>query len=206
MNNRHNQLSGLVQRLNLGSAALPHMIAMTDEVRFPDPTEVIPRLSRNSVLILRHYGVPTRALLAAKLVPLCRHYGVRLLIANDARLAYAVHADGLHLSEHALRRGAQAWRQWCPAHWLVTAAAHSPVALRRAARAGAHAALLAPVFPTASHPGRTSLGILRLMQWSRNSPVPVYALGGIDISTVRRLAGCPLAGIAGIGGFIKDRD
>ena len=204
MRNRHNQLFGLVQRLNYNTTPLPKMIAMTDEVRLPDPTNVIPRLTRGSALILRHYGMPSRAALAAKLAPLCRQHGVRLLIANDARLAYAVHADGIHLSEYALRHGLHTWRHWCPAQWLVTAAAHTPVALRRAAMIGADAALLAPVFPTASHPERMSIGTLRLARWSRESPLPVYALGGIDISTIRRLTGCPLAGIAGIGEFKRE--
>ena len=174
---------------------------MTDDARMPDPTVVIPRLPKGSALILRHYGTPSRAALAAKLAPLCRRHGIKFLIANDARLAYAVQADGIHLSENVLRLGPHAWRNWRPARWLVTAAAHTPAALRRAARIGADAALLAPVFPTASHPERETIGTLRLARWSRESPLPVYALGGIDISTVRRLAACPLVGIAGIGGF-----
>jgi len=201
MNNRHSQLSGLVQRLNHSTTSLPKMIAMTDDVRMPDPTEVIPRLTKGSALILRHYDASSRGALATKLAPLCRRHGIRLLIANDARLAYAVRADGIHLSENVLRLGAHTWRRWRPAHWLVTAAAHTPRALQRAAMIGADAALLAPVFPTASHPDRKSIGILRLARWSRESSLPVYALGGIDISTIRRLAGCRLAGIAGIGGF-----
>lgn len=178
------------------------MIAMSDEERMPDPIAIIPHLSPGSALILRHYNTPNRQTLAKDLAPLCQRWGIKLLIANDARLARAVQADGLHLSENALHRGPQLWRQICAPHWLITAAAHSPAALLRAARTGAHAALLAPVFPTASHPERPHIGLHRLAQWSQISPLPVYALGGIGHATVRRLKNCKIAGIAGIGGFM----
>lgn len=208
MQNRHNQLSAFVQHHPFGANAqvarrpdLPSMIAMTDVDRFPDPAAVIPQLAAGSALILRHYDSPARRALAKMLAPICRHHGIRLLIANDARLALAVDADGLHLSEAFLRQEPQHWQLWCPPHWLITAAAHTPTALRRAAAANVDAALLAPIFPTASHPGQANLGILRLTHWARTSPLPVYALGGVNSSTIRRLKGCPIAGIAGIGGF-----
>ncbi len=42
-----------------------------------------------------------------------------------------------------------------------------------AARAGADAALLSPVFWTASHPLAPALGPLRFAAWCRSSPLPV---------------------------------
>ena len=86
--------------------------------------------------------------------------------------------------------------------WLVTAAAHSPQALVLARRAGADAALLSPVFPTASHPGAPALGLMRFASWCRCSPIAVYALGGITSQNSRRLQGTGAKGIAGIGGFV----
>jgi thiamine-phosphate pyrophosphorylase len=178
------------------------MIAMSDEARMPDPMTVVPRLRAGSAFIFRHYGAPDRCALAAQLAPLCRRYSVKLLIANDARLAHAVHADGLHLSESALRQNRRHWRLWRRPHWFITGAAHSPAALVQAARMRIDAALLAPVFPTASHPERTHIGILRFALWAKNSPLPVYALGGMSPMSVRRLKGCRISGIAGIGGFL----
>jgi thiamine-phosphate pyrophosphorylase len=214
MHNRHNQLSALVQRHQCGANAqaakfpsspnlpsLPGMITMTDDVRLPDPARVVFQLAPGSALILRHYESSERRALAERLLPLCRRHGIRLLIANDARLAFAIHADGLHVSENVVRQGPQPWRLWCPPHWLITAAAHSPAALRRAVNINADAALLAPVFPTASHPEQANLGILRFAHGALTSPLPVYALGGINASTIRRLKDCGIAGIAGIGGF-----
>jgi len=185
------------------SRRLPPLILLTDDVRLPDPAAAVSRLRRGSAVILRHYNTPDRAALARTLARICRRRGLRLLIAGDWRLAAAVGADGVHLPEGLVRRGPGAWNAGLPRRpgFLVTAAAHSPAALFRAVRAGADAALLSPVFPTASHPGAPTLGVLRFALWCRSAPLPVYALGGVDTRTAPRLAGSGLAGLAGIGGW-----
>jgi len=183
------------------TAVLPPLILMTDSRRLPDPLAAVQRLARGSALILRHYDAPDRTELAKVLARACRRRGIRLLIAGDWRLAAAAGADGVHLPEGLARKGPGAWAAGLSRKpgFLVTAAAHSPLAIRRAARAGADAVLLSPVFPTASHPGAPSLGALRFAAWCRRSPLPVYALGGVNARTAGRLAGSRLAGIAGIG-------
>lgn len=198
-------LADLARRLNLRGAAapLPALILMTDEARLPDPLAAAAALPRGSAVILRHYGAPGRAALARRLAVLCRRRGLRLLVAADARLAAAVGAAGLHLPEALARRGSGPWRGWRNRSWLITAAAHSPGALFAAARAGAHAVLLSPVFPTASHPGVPALGPLRFAAWCRMSPLPVYALGGVSAATARRLLGGGAIGIAAIGGLAE---
>ena len=84
---------------------------------------------------------------------------------------------------------------------MLTVAAHSPRALRRAAAIGADAALLSPVFATPSHPDVRAIGPMRFLAWCRNVHVPVYALGGISATNAGRLASPAIVGIAGIGGF-----
>jgi thiamine-phosphate pyrophosphorylase len=174
---------------------------MTDSRRLADPAAAIAGLPRGSAVILRHYEDPAREALGRRLLELSRGAGVRLLVAGDARLAVRLRADGLHLPEWMARRGTAAWRRWRQPGWLVTAAAHSPAALWRAARAGADAALLAPVFATASHPRAEPLGVLRFAAWCRRAPLPVYALGGVTAATAPRLAAGGAAGIAAIGGL-----
>jgi len=175
---------------------------MTDETRLADPLPAFRSLPAGSAVIVRHYGDPARADLAARLVKESRGRGLRVLIAGDARLALKIGAHGLHLPEDMVRHGDGAWRNWRRPNWLVTAAAHSPQALFRAWRAGADAALLSPVFSTASHPGTVPLGPVRFSRWCRMSPLPVYALGGVTPETVQRLKHSGAAGIAGIGGFV----
>ncbi|MBT3305115.1 MAG: thiamine phosphate synthase [Alphaproteobacteria bacterium] len=203
-------LSDLESRLNLtapvghrGGRTLPGLILMTDETRLADPLPTVRALPDGSAVILRHYGDPDRAGLAAQLVAATRGQSIRVLVAGDARLALRVGAHGLHLSEPMLWHGPKTWRHWRRPDWLVTAAAHSPQALFRAARAGVDAALVSPVFPTASHPGAPPLGAIRLAAMCRLCPMAVYALGGVSAATARRLKNSGAAGVAGIGAFVK---
>ena len=182
-------------------SALPALILMTDEARLADPLPAARALPRGSAVILRHYGAPARAALARRLAAIARARGLLLLVGEDPALARRVGAAGVHLPERAIRRAsAVRWQ----AGWLVTAAAHSPAALRLAAAAGADAALLSPVFATASHPGVPALGPRRFQALAAACPLPVYALGGIDAARARSLCGSGAVGIAGIGGLIPE--
>lgn len=184
------------------AARLPSLILMSDTRRLPDPARALASLPRGSAVIFRHYDAPDRVQRARRLVAAARARGVRVLIAGDARLAAAVGADGVHLPEGLARHGPGLWSCWRRKGWLVTAAAHSRAALFRAAKAHADAALLGPVFPTASHPERTALGAIRLALLARQSPLPVFALGGISLIAARRLKDARLVGIAGISGLV----
>ncbi|MCP5368814.1 MAG: thiamine phosphate synthase [Hyphomicrobiales bacterium] len=193
-------LADSLRRLNLpGHGRLPRLILMTDTARLPDPRPAVAGLDRGDAVILRHYDDPHRAALGAELLRLCRARGLRLLVAGDLDLALDLGCDGLHLPEWMLGEGA--WRRVRGRLPLVTAAAHGPRALWRAARAGADATLLSPVFPTASHPGAPALGVPRFAALCRMAPLPVYALGGVTAGNLRRLKGSGLAGVAAIGGI-----
>lgn len=186
----------------MAAAALPRLLVMSDSQRLPDPLAVLDRLPAGAGMILRHYRDPEREDLAYRLARACRWRGVVLLVAGDPGLARRCGADGLHLAEHQARRIAGCGRLRRPRPgFLVTAAAHSPAALARAARLGADAALLSPVFPTASHPGSATLGAGGLARLVAGACLPVYALGGISAANAGRLLGLPLAGFAGIGGL-----
>jgi thiamine-phosphate pyrophosphorylase len=167
---------------------LPCLVLMTDDDRLPDPLAAAKALPRGSLVIVRARDGAGRARLAAALRKI---HGLRLLIANDGALAAKIGADGIHLSE-AHAREATHWRTRHP-RWLITAAAHS----LRATAVQADAVLLSPMLATASHESAKALAIRgRLI--ARQSPVPVYALGGVDAVTVRRLKGANFAGLAAI--------
>ncbi len=178
---------------------MPALILMTDEARLADPLPVVRALPPGSAIILRHYGVPERAVLARGLAAIARRRGLVLLVGEDPVLARRVGAAGVHLPERAIRQaGAVRWQR----DWLITAAVHSHAALASAAACGADAALLSPVFATASHPDARALGLQRFAALAQESPLPVYALGGIDRAHASLLRGSGAVGIAGIGGLI----
>ena len=195
-------LASLARELNsTAPLGLPALILLSDRRRLADPVAAARRLPRGAALILRHYDAPDRADLARRLAPICRARGIALLIAGDGTLAAAVGAAGLHLPEARIH-AATAWRQRRPS-WLITTAAHSLAAVRRADQAGADAALLSPVFATASHPDARPLGPLRFAALVRASRLPVYALGGVNRATAPRLKGSGAVGIAGIAGIAE---
>lgn len=180
-----------------GAARVPPLILMTDENRLKDPVAAMRALPRGAAVILRHTDVNARVALALRLRPLARARGLVFFIAGDARLAARIAADGLHLPESRAREAGH-WKARHPA-WRITAAAHSLRGLQTAYRSGADAALLAPVFATASHRGRAPLGPPRVRLMAAQTRIPVYALGGIEARNAGLLRGSRLAGIAAIG-------
>ncbi|RMF08779.1 MAG: thiamine monophosphate synthase [Alphaproteobacteria bacterium] len=179
--------------------ALPRLLYLTDRRRIPDVVAAAERLPRGSGVILRDYGYAKRAALATALHAVCRKRELVFLVGGDPRLARQVNADGVHFPEAMVDR-LKLFRREAPS-LILTAAAHDAKALDRAADAGADAALLSPVFPTASHPGAPALGLSAFRELVDQSPLPVYGLGGLTVDTVAQLEGLPLAGVAAIGAF-----
>lgn len=138
---------------------------------------------------------------AARIRGICRDSGARFFVNGTVGEAMTLGADGVHLSERRLR-GMTAGQ--LPEGLSAGASCHSPMALEHAARLGLDYVTLAPVQPTASHPGRAHLGWHRVLAWTRRARLPVYALGGLGPQDLGRavLAGCQ--GIAMIRGALED--
>ena len=170
---------------------------LTDRTRIENLDAVIANLPPSSAIIFRDYDLPDRMQVARALISQAHKRRLRLLVGGDGRLAVRLHADGVHLSEYRARE-ARRWKSLRP-NWIVTVAAHSRPALRRAKYYGADAALLSPVFPTASHPGSETLGPVRFSGLVQNAKLPVFALGGINADNCGRLRQSAAVGLAGIG-------
>ena len=106
-------------------------------------------------------------------------------------------ADGIHLPLDVLRE----WRAASVrqsggegAVQLVGASAHSAAEIAEAAALGADYATLSPIFATTCKPGAVPLGIAALAAACKESPLPVFALGGIGRD---KLDACIEAGAAG---------
>jgi thiamine-phosphate pyrophosphorylase len=195
------RLSDHASRLNLASGRrdLPPLILMSDQERLPDPVPLASRLPPGAAVMVRHRDPYARRRLAERLTPLCRAHALRLIVADDAALARDIDAFGLHLPEEraAAADAGTVRRQWTG---MLSVAAHSPKAVRRAAAIGADAAVLSPVFATPSHPDARAIGVMRFHAWCRGARLPVYALGGVNMVNAGRLVSPRIVGIAGIGG------
>jgi len=175
---------------------------MTDIERLPDPGPVLTNLPRGAGVILRHPDAHQLKQLAKRILPHARTLGLKVLIANDIRLALRVRADGVHMSEQAARRGPMRITSRPPG-FIITAAAHGALAIHHASHAGAQAVLVSPVFPTASHPQIKPLGIVRFSYLVRQGRLAVIALGGIRTSNIHHLTLSRAYGFAAIGAWLN---
>lgn len=198
-------LAELARRLKCPrvAAGLPRLVLMTDSHRLPDPLPAVQGLPANSAVIVREIDAMRRAELVRQLRPLCRRRRIPLLVAADEDLARQ--ADGLHLSEKMVRGGRRLWRLSRRPGMVVSAAAHSAAAIRWAATLGVDVVIVGPVFATASHPQAQPIGPLRFARLVRLSPLPAYALGGIDETRARQLLNSGAAGFAAIGALSRGR-
>lgn len=173
---------------------LPKLLFVTDPGRTPDPCAVADRLPRGAGVVFRGFGAGEPGLAA-----IVRRRDLVLLIGADEALAARCGAAGIHLPERMA--GAIPRLKARHPRWIVTVAAHSPRAVRTAARLGADAVLLSTAFESRSPSAGRPLGPLRLAAIARASPIPVYALGGVNVKNARRLRATGVYGIAAVEGI-----
>lgn len=149
-------------------------------------------LPRGSGFIYRHYHLldAERYARFRALRRIAKAHGHVVILADSALTAREWGADGVYGSPRSLyprRRDL-----------LHLATAHNLAELGLAARLGADAALLSPVFPTATHPGGKVLGSVRFQMLARQSRLPVIALGGMTKARARALVWRRWAAIDGL--------
>jgi 8-oxo-dGTP diphosphatase len=121
--------------------------------------------------------------LAREIILRARPRGAKVLVNGSLAMVSKAGADGVHLDSGALMQLES--RPDC--EW-VGASCHNTDEIERAG-AVADFAMLSPVLPTASHPGEPTLGWEVFSQLAAQSPIPVYALGGVnwpDIEVAQR--------------------
>lgn len=115
--------------------------------------------------------------------------GISVLINDDADLACAVGAQGMHLSSKRLWQSAGR-----PAFERVAALCHTAADLARTAKLALDFVFLGPVLPTASHPKAHGTGWPEFSRLSERSSLPVYALGGLKPQMIETASRCCVAG------------
>jgi thiamine-phosphate pyrophosphorylase len=179
----------------------PPLFFVTDPRRTPDPAATAGRLPRGAGVIFRGFGAADAPEVGRALRAACDRAGLLLLVGQDADLALACGADGVHLPERALA-DAPSLRRRRPG-WRLTGAAHGAQALARAAEYGLDAALLSPVFESASPSAGLALGVAGFAALVAGAALPVYALGGVTAETASALLGSGAAGIAAVDGIVE---
>ena len=114
-----------------------------------------------------------------------------LFINDDEGLARAIRAHGLHLTAKKLHR---CWSR--PNFTWVGSSCHDEEQLARAIKLELDYVLLGPVLPTLTHPGIPTLGWERFAQLAKHCPIPVFALGGMQLDMLEQAQAAGAHGIA----------
>ena len=193
----------MARRLNAGAPPCPvgGLILMTDDGIDADWVTSARQLPAGSAVIVRHRDARHRERLVRALIATCRPQRIRVIVADDVKLAMRTGADGVHLPERrmAQARGVGAARS----RWIITTSAHGCAGLARAQRLPIDVVLVSPFMPTRSHPGASVLGAVGLASLVSGCRIPVFALGGIDATNVVRLTPARVRGIALIRGWVE---
>ena len=131
--------------------------------------------------------------LAGQVAALCQQSRADLIIDRNPEMMRSIGAAGLHLTRHALRRSR---RRPVPQGCWLSVSCHDPQELALAESVGADFCVLSPVRRSEHHPGR--VGWRQFSRWVAETPMPVYALGGMqaeDIAISRRHGGQGIAAV-----------
>jgi thiamine-phosphate pyrophosphorylase len=169
---------------------------ITDRHACPDILASIRRAAEAGVdlIQIREKDLNSRELLdlTQRAVYSIAPFPTRVLVNERADVALAAGAHGVHLPGGSILPGE--FRRILPAHFLIGVSCHSTAELTRAA--GADFAVYGPIFDM---PGKgPALGLDRLREAARISPIPIFALGGI---TAENAIQCISAGAEGIAGI-----
>lgn len=150
-----------------------------------------------ALIQIRDKNLKNRREFAQKVAKMVANFPQSVLIINDdCELATNIRADGIHLSSKSLKMSKKR-----PNFAFCGASVHCAEEFKKAIALGVDYVFLSPVFSTQSHPNAKTLGELGFAQMVKNTPIPVFALGGVQFSHLEKLQYLSAHGIALLRGY-----
>jgi len=165
----------------LKSLSLPDFYAVTNaaEIGGRAQLEALEHaLKRGLRLVqIREQGLPEpqRTAFVSEAVRLIQGFGARALINSDEDMALELGADGLHLPARQLMTTAQR-----PSFKLVGASCHTHAELNHAIGLGLDFAVVGSIKPSPTHAMQQGIGWEAFQSLIAESPIPVFAIGGLQ--------------------------
>ena len=141
---------------------------------------------------------------ARALLPLCRRYGVPLIINDNVDVALAVDADGVHLGQDDLDLPHA--RQRLGPDKLIGVSAHNVEEATLARAQGADYLGVGAVFGSSTKDDASALPPGMLKKICEAVDCPVVAIGGVNKENLPQLAGSGMAGAAIVSGIFAQKD
>jgi 8-oxo-dGTP diphosphatase len=184
----------------IAAVRLPHYYAILDdsnqELLLPNLQKILDRGIKLIQARLKNLSPAAVAKLVQLIYPLCKQRQA-LLLMNSA-VDYPAGVDGIHLTSHdlmALTRRPENTK------WLA-ASCHNLEQLHHAQNIAVDFVVLAPVLATQTHPDKVPLGWQQFSDLVAKTNLPVYALGGMKMSSLSQARQSGGQGIAAIRAFL----
>lgn len=143
------------------------------------------------------------AQLAEKFLTICRAHNIEGVFHTYGEAALLAGAHSLHLSMKGLRSWKEIHPQ--PLFQRLGASVHSVAEAREAQQLGADYITAGHVFTTECKKGLPGRGIEFLREVVIAVDIPVYAIGGIDVSNLCHIRDCGIAGICIMSSLMEAR-
>jgi len=208
----HNRYTALCQIARVLGKSTPFQVqknrgylqfmVFTDPIRNPPDEKLVKHLPPGAILVYRHFGADDRKQQARTLATHCRRRNIGFMIGADFQLAHEIRADGVHLPERLLGQIPRIKTRY--RFRQISISAHGVRAARRGLQAGADHVVLSPVFDSNSPSAGQPLGFSRFALAVQQIDGPVWALGGITATNIKKVNAVS-AGVALVSAGIETK-
>jgi thiamine-phosphate pyrophosphorylase len=124
---------------------------------------------------------------ALKLKQLCHQYGALFIVNDRVDLALAVDADGVHLGQQDVP--IHIARELLGKQKIIGRSTTNKIEMQQAIAEGADYIGVGPVYETPTKAGKEPAGLEYVSYAAANSPIPWFAIGGIDTENLKEVLG-----------------
>ncbi|MCF4152034.1 thiamine phosphate synthase [Dethiosulfovibrio sp. F2B] len=142
--------------------------------------------------------------LASRMTEMCRKKGAKLFVNDRLDVALAAGADGCHLGQSDLPLAAA--RKLAPRPFLLGRSTRTVEQARIALEEGADYLGVGAVYPTGTKDDASVIGIEGLRAVVEFTSLPVVAIGGIGLSSVREVMATGASGVAVVSAVVETPD
>lgn len=157
-------------------------------------------------LILREKDLEPRAYetLAGQVMQICEEYGVICFLHFHAEIAEKLGCRNIHISIPFLNSLTLDEKKHLRSSFdRISVSCHQKEEAELAVKCGATQIVLGTIFETACKPGRIGSGTDFVRSVCRSCPVPVYAIGGINLERVKLVMEAGAAGGCMMSAFME---
>ena len=156
-------------------------------------------------VILREKDLPDEEykMLAEKVLDMCREEDVNGFLHSRISIAKSLDCGRIHLSIPVLESMKEEERRNLRRSLEVSVSCHSMEDMKTAVKNGATQIILGTIFETECKKGLRGKGLEFVREICKACPVPVYAIGGINMERLPQVMDAGAAGGCMMSGFMK---